>query len=129
MAFPKPKPTLEELFLAQCIEQGIAPEAREYVAIPRRRFRWDYAWPTLKILVEIQGGVFLRGRSGHTSAAGVRRDATKNNLAVLYGYLPFQFTTDLVRNGSAVRFMKGLIDGDIQSASLALRPTPKRRRK
>lgn len=114
---------LEEDFQKQCEDLGIPPEAKQYRAIAHRRFPWDFAWPSKGILVEIQGGVFFRGKSGHTSGVGVRRDTIKNNLAVLYGFRPFQFTTDMVRNGKAARFLQAVLSATpLDETAQLLRP-------
>lgn len=63
---------------------------REFVAIPGRKFRWDFAWPDSMLLVEIQGGIFVR-RSAHSGPTAQKRDMEKNNLAVCAGYRTLTF--------------------------------------
>lgn len=50
-----------------------------------RRFRFDYAWPHLKLAVEYEG-IFTRGPGGHTSIPGVSRDIEKYQMAQLKGW-------------------------------------------
>lgn len=58
---------------------------REYRFHPVRRWRFDFAWPSQRVAVEIDG----RGR--HQSVAGVRRDCEKINTAILSGWRVLRF--------------------------------------
>lgn len=49
-----------------------------------RRFRADFAWPDRKLIVEVEGGTFTRGR--HVRPLGFEHDCTKYNLAALQGF-------------------------------------------
>ena len=54
---------------------------REYYFHPKRKFRFDFAWPTRKIAVEVQGyGV------GHNSLPGMTQDYDKHMYALLLGW-------------------------------------------
>ena len=44
---------------------------KEFSFHPERRWRFDYAWPALKVALEIHGGVFTNGR--HTRGKGFTR--------------------------------------------------------
>jgi very-short-patch-repair endonuclease len=64
---------LEEL-LGQHIQICNLPlPAREYRFHPGRRWRFDFTWPRYKITVEIDGGIYSRGR--HVRGRGFERDA------------------------------------------------------
>ncbi|MFM5140734.1 hypothetical protein [Aeromonas caviae] len=65
---------------------------------PVRRWRFDHAWPTHMIAVEIHGGVHSGGH--HVSADGFINDRHKMNEAVLMGWHVIEVTTDDVRNGN-----------------------------
>lgn len=65
--------------------RDLPPHRTEYHAIPGRELRWDFAWPEHGILLEIQGGIFSKGRSAHSGASLVK-DFLKNNLAVEHGW-------------------------------------------
>jgi len=67
----------------------------EYKGINGRKFRFDAANPTLKIAVEIEGGLWITGR--HNQPLGMIQDMTKYNLAVLEGWKVLRYTTDTVR--------------------------------
>lgn len=67
---------------------------------PRRKWRWDLAWPTKMIAVEVQGGTWAGGR--HTRGAGYENDCEKLNAGVLLGWRVFWFTTAMVNDGRAL---------------------------
>ena len=55
-----------------------------------RKWRFDYAVPSLRIALEVEGGVWTGGR--HTSGAGFLRDIEKYNEAALNGWLVLRCT-------------------------------------
>jgi very-short-patch-repair endonuclease len=60
-----------------------APEC-EYRFDAERRWRFDFAWPNLKLAVETEGGVWIRGR--HVRPVGYLADLEKYNRAVVLGW-------------------------------------------
>jgi len=94
---------LEEQFAVQLRAAGLPEPVREYRFAPPRRFRFDAAWPDLRVAVEIDGGVWSGGR--HTRGSGFLRDCEKLNLAALAGWVVLRFSGDLVRSGEAVRMV------------------------
>ncbi len=63
----------------------IAQPVREYRFHPERRWRFDFAWPDIKLAVEIDG----RGR--HQTVVGVRNDCEKLNEALRLGWRVLRF--------------------------------------
>lgn len=57
---------------------------------PKRRWRFDFAWPAYRIAVEVEGGVYSKGR--HTRAKGYSEDCTKYNEAAIYGWRVLRLT-------------------------------------
>ena len=55
-------------------------------AIPGRNFRWDFVFRQARLLVEVQGGSFSKGKMGHNSGTGIHRDCEKHFLAQLNGW-------------------------------------------
>ena len=49
-----------------------------------RRWRFDFAWPRRRVAVEVEGGVFSRGR--HVRPSGFINDCEKYNAAALDGW-------------------------------------------
>ena len=91
---------LEEMFALQCEQAGFPAPLREYAAVPGRRFRWDFAWPEQRVLVEINGGTYAH--MGHSTGPGIARDYEKSNLAMLAGWRMFVFDRRMVEAGAAL---------------------------
>jgi hypothetical protein len=62
----------------------------------KRGYRGDFVEPTTKVVVEIQGGIYMRHRTGHTSVSGVKRDCHKFSLAALRGWAVFLLTPEMI---------------------------------
>jgi|SRR6476661_203659 len=75
--------------LAACFSSGewrdVPPPAREFRFHATRRWRFDFAWPAIKLAVEIDG----RGR--HQTVTGVRSDCEKANEAIRLGWRVLRF--------------------------------------
>ena len=50
-----------------------------------RKHAWDFAFPDSRLVIDVQGGIYMRGRSGH-SGASATKDFEKINLATCYGW-------------------------------------------
>ena len=93
-------PSLSERFLLQLRRLGIPEPVRELAFHPSRRWRFDYAWPTWMLAVEVDGGTFARGRaSGHTSISGMARDREKDAEAAILGWSVIRVDAVHVDNG------------------------------
>ena len=96
------EPSELELLFALALRTYSIPQPEvEYRFLPERRYRFDFAWASLKLAVEIQGGTWRKG--GHSSGKGIKRDIEKHNLAVYAGWKLLYFDGDMVRDGSAAR--------------------------
>lgn len=82
------------LFTATCALRGtedqLHPE-REYRFSPPRKWRFDFAWPHVRVFLELEGGTFSGGR--HTRGSGFARDCDKYNSATLQGWVGFRIPT------------------------------------
>jgi len=65
--------------------QGLYGFETEYSFHPIRRWRFDYAWPTHKVALEVEGGIWTRGAHGRPT--GIVRDIEKYNEAARLGWL------------------------------------------
>ncbi len=90
---------LEAMYFGQCKLYGLPEPECEFKAIPNRRFRFDYAWPEQKLLVEIDGGEWIYG--AHNRGGRMAQDYEKRNLATLLGWRVLQFTGTQVKNWEA----------------------------
>lgn len=91
---------LEELLALQIRAAGLPEPVREHRFDRRRRWRLDFAWPAARVALEVDGGLWTRGR--HTRPAGCQRDAEKLNAAALAGWTVLRVTAGMVRSGEAV---------------------------
>jgi len=73
---------------------GAPGPVREYRFHPTRKWRLDFAWPAVRVGVEIQGGTWTRGR--HTRGIGYERDCEKLNEAQALGWRVFYLTTSML---------------------------------
>lgn len=76
---------LEELFDESIQRYGIPEPIREYTF---HRWRFDYAWPQVKVFVEIDGGTYNGG--DHVIGKGYERNCKKKNQAQLEGWIVLQ---------------------------------------
>jgi very-short-patch-repair endonuclease len=87
---------------------GLPTPQKEYRFHPKRRWRFDFAWPTQKIAVEIEGGVWSYGR--HTRGSGFLADMDKYNMAGALGWRVFRFTPDQFNKGEVYSFMEKVLN-------------------
>jgi very-short-patch-repair endonuclease len=96
-ALQKEGSPLEDLFVSLWLrldDGNHYPFSREFEFSGHRRFKFDFAWPSRRVAVETDGGIFQKGR--HNRAAGFARDCEKTNLAVLEGWAVFRLCTGQV---------------------------------
>ena len=98
------KSIVEELLVQQISETRIPPPEREYQFHPKRKFRFDLAWPGFFVAAEVEGGVWSGGR--HVRGQGFIKDTVKYNLAALLGWRVFRFPSSHVEDGTAIAMLK-----------------------
>jgi very-short-patch-repair endonuclease len=79
--------------LAPDLAQGMVAQ---YAVIPGRRWAWDFAWPSARVAVELQGGLYSGG--AHARPAGILRDMAKANAAALAGWRVLTYATQHVED-------------------------------
>lgn len=82
---------------------------REHYFHPSRRWRFDIAWPSQMIAIEIDGGGF-----GHQSMGGRQKDNEKQNAATSMGWRVFRFCTGMshVRREESVLLVWNFMTGE-----------------
>jgi len=101
------KSEYELLMEQQLIEMNI-PYVAEFRFYKKRRWRSDFAIPDLRILIEVEGGIWSGGR--HTRGAGFTNDCEKYNTASLMGYIVLRFTPEQIESSYARRTIRKAID-------------------
>ena len=95
-----PQSQLEATFALQLRTSGLPEPQREHRFHPKRRWRFDFAWPERRLAVEVEGGTWSQGR--HTRGRGFAADCEKYNEAAMLGWKVLRFTGDMVNNWSAL---------------------------
>lgn len=92
---------LKNLFLAM-LDSLSAPEpVQEYRFHVERLWRFDFCWPEHKVALEVEGGVWKRGR--HNRPKGFIADCEKYNAAAADGWRVFRYPTEQVSSGRAAQ--------------------------
>jgi len=92
---------LEDAFALQILAHFLPAPIREYPFHPRRRWRFDFAWPEQMVAVEVDGGEWVQGR--HWRPKGVSEDREKAIAADRLGWRVLHFTGSQVKDGSAIK--------------------------
>ncbi len=98
-----------EALLAWQLEQAAIDHVREHRFHPERRWRFDFALPAFCIAIEVEGGVWTRGR--HVRGRGFAADAEKYNEAAILGWRVLRVTPEMVEDGRALRWIEHAIEG------------------
>ena len=92
-----------ELALETRLKQhGLPLGETEYRFHPKRKWRFDRAWPDIMLAVEIDGGMSEKGSGRHGSPDRAAKDFEKRNTATLMGWRVLQFTGEQVSDDTAI---------------------------
>lgn len=102
---------LEATFALQLRHLGVPEPEREHMFAKElgRRWRFDFAWPDAMLAVELQGGVWSRGR--HSRGAGYIADCEKANAATMLGWRLLRFTRESVDDWSGAELVAKMLEG------------------
>jgi very-short-patch-repair endonuclease len=102
----------EQLFAQQLTAARVAPAIPQYKFALALGRKWtaDFAWPDLKLLLEVDGGVWRRGGGAHSHPSNILRDMEKQNDAALLGWRVLRFTTGEIKSGHALLFLERVMD-------------------
>lgn len=106
--------TLAETMALQLAQSGVPPYETEVIFHPRRRWRFDFAWPALKVALEVEGGIWGRSKQkpcpvcgatekgAHGRGTGIERDAEKYSEAAILGWCVIRATPKSIPDGRAL---------------------------
>ncbi len=94
---------LEDHFLLLWNAAQGPPLEREYRFHYERRWRADFAHVERRVLIEIEGGIWVNGR--HNRAAGFNADLEKYLEAGLLGWRVFRFGPNQITMGNVERLV------------------------
>jgi len=91
---------------------GAVPEFKFH---RHRAWRFDYAWPDRLVALEVEGGIYGRGKkcptcgrrsvAGHSSIQRLKTDMEKYNAAALAGWRVLRVTPQQLADGTAGRLV------------------------
>ena len=76
----------------------------QYRFVPGRLYRFDRAYPSQMVAIEIQGGVWVNG--AHSRGSGVQRDCLKLSLGAALGWRVLPVTREMIESGQAVDLIR-----------------------
>ena len=92
-----------QAFFSEC---GLTEPVAEFKFMPERKFRFDFAWPTQKVALECQGGIFARIPGGHNRGAQIRKEHEKRNLAAAAGWRILYCETETICTMETVELIR-----------------------
>ncbi|MFM5335786.1 hypothetical protein ACET97_04485 [Aeromonas enteropelogenes] len=98
--------TLHKRVLTQLA--GFPKPDTELLFHPRRKWRFDYAWPDHMIALEVHGGIYSGGR--HTRGRGFVEDRCKMNEASLLGWIVLEITPEHIESGQLRTWLLSAFD-------------------
>lgn len=72
---------------------GMPRPIREFEFTVDRKWRFDFAWPHVRVAIEIEGGVSKYKPGRHLRAEGFQGDLDKYNIGSAYGWRIFRFSS------------------------------------
>lgn len=85
------KPKSEDLLYEALKAEGFDPEREHFFMPDQCDFRFDFAWPEIKLAIEVDGAGY-----GHQRIAGRIRDMEKINAAIELGWKVLVYPTSRV---------------------------------
>ncbi len=97
-----PGSRLERMMVQQLTLTKAPDYIREHRFDTERKWRFDFAWPVMKIAIEVEGGVHrIKGR--------FKGDIEKYNEAMLQGWSVIRVAQDEIKGGLAIAWLERLI--------------------
>lgn len=91
----------EETLAFQIRAVKLPEPVREHRFHETRKWRFDFAYPSQKLAIEVEGGVWSGGR--HTRGSGFTNDCEKYNAALINGWRVYRCTPDMIKKGIVVK--------------------------
>lgn len=117
----RPSEFEKELLFRIKIAKLPQPQA-EYRFHPKRKWRFDFAWPKQKVAAECEGAVWTRGR--HTRGSGFIADCQKYNTAAVMGWIVLRYPRCMIHE--AIEDLKVLLKRGKNGVKTALSDMPAR---
>ena len=89
------------------LESNVALPIDEFRFDVKRQWRFDYAWPESKLALEVDGGIWIKGR--HTRGAGWLKDTEKLNSAATQGWRCLRCTPQQLASDDMIKTIKSAL--------------------
>lgn len=89
------------------IAAGLPVPTLEHRFDPIRRWRFDYAWPSAKVALEVDGSIWTNGR--HTRGSGWLKDTEKLNRAAVLGWRMLRCTPDTLTSAETIATLREIL--------------------
>ena len=98
-------------FPALCRAAGLPEPVPEYLFAlgVGRRWRFDWAWPSQRVALEMEGGAWVPG-AAHTWGRGFLKDIDKYNRAQLDGWIVLRCIPKTLRSGATLDLLRQAFD-------------------
>ena len=100
---------LEAQLLRDIKAVGLPIPEIQYKWHPERLFRADYAYPDIKLLIEVDGGTWAK--MGHSRGSGIEKDRIKDAEALMLGFKTLRVTGTMVMDGKAIGYLEKIFKG------------------
>lgn len=75
----------------------------QYRPLKERLWRIDFALIPTKIAIEVDGGIFIRGR--HARGNGIEGDSHKQNTMTMLGWRCLRVTPSMIKDGTGLEYV------------------------
>jgi very-short-patch-repair endonuclease len=99
---PQAESELEATYQRDLRLEGITGWRREFYPWTDSKMRFDFAFQSLRILIELDG-MTAHGKGAHSKGAGYTRDCNKANRAIVDGYRVLRFDRPLIMSRVAIQ--------------------------
>ena len=93
-------------FADQCRLGALPAPVAEFKFHPTRKYRADWAFINARLLVEVEGGAFLKDGGRHNRGAGFRNDLEKYAEAAILGYRVIRVLPEWIEDGRALTYVE-----------------------
>ena len=98
---------LEDELAAQIRLCHLPEFVREFKFHSTRRWKADFAWPDVKLLAEVEGGIWNGG--AHVRGKHYESDCEKYNEAALLGYRVIRVSSGHIKSGQALKWIEAAL--------------------
>jgi hypothetical protein len=100
----KPPNMFGAILAGWCQQKGYPEPQPEFRFHSERKWRFDFAWPTMMVALEIEGGIWNRG--GHVRGKIYQDNCVKYSEAAIAGWCVVRMTWEMINAGAVWDFLE-----------------------